>query len=123
MIRRPPRSTRADTLFPYPTLFRSAMATATPISARCCCCSPAASPAACRRGSSSCSACAWPRAWPPVCRSEEHTSELQSLKRSSYAVFCLEQKTPDEESSSHHTKDNNPHQRGRQVSVWQSADE
>src|SRR3546814_3553556 len=76
MIRRPPRSTRTDTLFPYTTLFRSRV----------------------------------PR--PPVLpdeqvqdlrgrfrlgrrrpvRSEEHTSELQSLMRISYAVFCLKKK-------------------------------
>src|SRR3546814_4695948 len=78
MIRRPPRSTRTDTLFPYTTLFRST----------------------CRFGVF------------PVCslvkdfvmddqlkpfgsdwsRSEEHTSELQSLMRISYAVFCLKKK-------------------------------
>src|SRR3546814_12438816 len=67
MIRRPPRSTRTDTLFPYTTLFRS-------------------------------------RDWRPDQpqqartdrkvwgRSEEHTSELQSLMRISYAVFCLKKK-------------------------------
>src|SRR3546814_2073109 len=80
MIRRPPRSTRTDTLFPYTTLFRS---------------------------------CLWPAArerhhfphrdaglhqhWRgdqrPAERSEEHTSELQSLMRISYAVFCLKKKT------------------------------
>src|SRR3546814_5007936 len=85
MIRRPPRSTLTDTLFPYTTLFRSPL----------------------------------PRKWiklqalpqrgrlqrlhyvPPdfplrdaaPMRSEEHTSELQSLMRISYAVFCLKQKT------------------------------
>src|SRR3546814_992908 len=95
MIRRPPRSTRTDTLFPYTTLFRS----------------PGP-----RRGG----LLPWPllrdgdrlpvlidwpetgkaRApenWPQICiyipvagrRSEEHTSELQSLMRISYAVFCL----------------------------------
>src|SRR3546814_6581435 len=81
MIRRPPRSTRTDTLFPYTTLFRSS--TARP------------------RGSA--------RRCPPSCfhrgrprrerhrhrgggRSEEHTSELQSLMRISYAVFCLKKK-------------------------------
>src|SRR3546814_10759499 len=71
MIRRPPRSTRTDTLFPYTTLFRSR------------------------------------NLHPPRrghldreigvgadrgCRSEEHTSELQSLMRISYAVFCLKKK-------------------------------
>src|SRR3546814_6080676 len=89
MIRRPPRSTRTDTLFPYTTLFRSALIR--------------------------------PLRWlvvailvfwlgglllyrfvdPPATplmlirslqRSEEHTSELQSLMRISYAVFCLKKK-------------------------------
>src|SRR3546814_6038443 len=85
MIRRPPRSTRTDTLFPYTTLFRSAYAR--PKTYR-----------------------PWPRALLLTAlvtetinqlngtkstladnqlRSEEHTSELQSLIRNSYAVFCL----------------------------------
>src|SRR6056297_3033599 len=67
MIRRPPRSTRTDTLFPYTTLFRSAP---------------------CRHRQESGRA----RPPPPGCRSEEHTSELQSLRRISYAVFCLKKK-------------------------------
>src|SRR3546814_7336427 len=112
MIRRPPRSTRTDTLFPYTTLFRS------PGSRR-----RAARPNASPRNDS------W-RGWgrcsrhrarrsrrrrndPPAVagspprplrrhadgrgrrdrRSEEHTSELQSLMRISYAVFCLKKKT------------------------------
>src|SRR3546814_6579189 len=84
MIRRPPRSTRTDTLFPYTTLFRSCEAdlsrsafTERPAQAsreqveepsakvHCFGCGP---------------------------RSEEHTSELQSLMRISYAVFCLKKK-------------------------------
>src|SRR3546814_4100609 len=81
MIRRPPRSTRTDTLFPYTTLFRSA-------------CLPAYPPAR-RRPTTM-----WSRSWgslvrPPwahPARSEEHTSELQSLMRISYAVFCLKKK-------------------------------
>src|SRR3546814_2721531 len=69
MIRRPPRSTRTDTLFPYTTLFRSS--------------GPGG------RGppgvfSTRCRETRW--------RSEEHTSELQSLMRISYAVFCLKKK-------------------------------
>src|SRR3546814_9057831 len=93
MIRRPPRSTRTDTLFPYTTLFRS---------------QPEAHEAG--RGER----CHHPRVsedGPPggggdQCRhdaergqqhyvdlrSEEHTSELQSLMRISYAVFCLKKK-------------------------------
>src|SRR3546814_7556698 len=81
MIRRPPRSTRTDTLFPYTTLFRShASATARATSS--------SLPASMRIA----------RAVPPACaiiaavRSEEHTSELQSLMRISYAVFCLKKK-------------------------------
>src|SRR3546814_10892169 len=67
MIRRPPRSTRTDTLFPYTTLFRSL------------------------RGAQGDT----PEHAPPHHhrnRSEEHTSELQSLMRISYAVFCLKKK-------------------------------
>src|SRR3546814_9412660 len=88
MIRRPPRSTRTDTLFPYTTLFRSR------ISLR-----PRRRQVTHRAGR--------PRQAPelrclsdPVhrecdpdrVRSEEHTSELQSLMRISYAVFCLKNK-------------------------------
>src|SRR3546814_10627496 len=67
MLRRPQRSTRTDTLFPYTTLFRSrprgnAVASASAVSS-------------------------FPV--PHHGRSEEHTSELQSLMRISYAVFCL----------------------------------
>src|SRR3546814_13460575 len=89
MIRRPPRSTRTDTLFPYTTLFRSAY-------------------------HSSVIGPTWPNRlyyltgmidpeatgggpvirnfMPGDGRSEEHTSELQSLMRISYAVFCLKKK-------------------------------
>src|SRR3546814_15557844 len=67
MIRRPPRSTRTDTLFPYTTLFRSGHEVWPP-------------QISCSNGS------AFHR------RSEEHTSELQSLMRISYAVFCLKKK-------------------------------
>src|SRR3546814_6591730 len=80
MIRRPPRSTRTDTLFPYTTLFRSlgtmgasvhsgvhAQAIGAMVE------SYTAKKGTCRR-------------------SEEHTSELQSLMRISYAVFCLKKK-------------------------------
>src|SRR3546814_6445763 len=77
MIRLPPRSTRTDTLFPYTTLFRS-------------------HPRWGNRCSSSCSGPS--QSLPPATstpaspRSEEHTSELQSLMRISYAVFCLKKK-------------------------------
>src|SRR3546814_1971001 len=89
MIRRPPRSTRTDTLFPYTTLFRSDVERGrrqdrpdgTPVSGRL-----LRSPNPLTGG---------------ICgvafgiageRSEEHTSELQSLMRISYAVFCLKKK-------------------------------
>src|SRR3546814_12879272 len=70
MIRRPPRSTRTDTFFPYTTLFRSR--------------DLAPSPARNSRKNRS--------RWSLARRSEEHTSELQSLMRISYAVFCLKKK-------------------------------
>src|SRR3546814_985337 len=92
MIRRPPRSTRTDTLFPYTTLFRSSRAAA----------------GRDRRN-------LWPNEFGERrsrrlsdgiltrcgdvrltrLRSEEHTSELQSLMRISYAVFCLKKKNND----------------------------
>src|SRR3546814_10745387 len=104
MIRRPPRSTRTDTLFPYTTLFRADEGRG-----------PRLAP--CRRAdlkgvghSLACNGTQSPlhlpvlashRAVQPysrcsILRSEEHTSELQSLMRISYAVFCLKkkQKTP-----------------------------
>src|SRR3546814_1366058 len=89
MIRRPPRSTRTDTLFPYTTLFRSTSAG----SRRPCprpCTSCAARPARPRSRSTT---------RPRTARSEEHTSELQSLMRSSYAVFCLKKKKHQAEST------------------------
>src|SRR3546814_3077771 len=78
MIRRPPRSTRTDTLFPYTTLFRSAWhetAEHLRTDARALGIEIGADRVA--RG---------------FARSEEHTSELQSLMRISYAVFCLKKK-------------------------------
>src|SRR3546814_10243962 len=83
MIRRPPRSTRIYTLFPYTTLFRSPSRAPS---------RPGRSPRNCctggprRRCSCRC------REHRPSPRSEEHTSELQSLMRISYAVFCLQKK-------------------------------
>src|SRR3546814_8326854 len=91
MIRLPPRSTRTDTLFPYTTLFRSCGWSA-------------------RRSTASGYQRNSPKKIPSIFhlrvdiypvlsqfqrkeRSEEHTSELQSLMRISYAVFCLKQKT------------------------------
>src|SRR3546814_3721718 len=97
MIRRPPRSTRTDTLFPYTTLFRSGLRpydaqyhhdrkNRAPRRAR---------TTGIQRGFSAENA-GWaglqPRRGNAQGRSEEHTSELQSLMRISYAVFCLKKK-------------------------------
>src|SRR3546814_8747856 len=84
MIRRPPRSTRTDTLFPYTTLFRSRGRTSP--------CGRARSPPACSSRTAARSASSSPRGASASRRSEEHTSELQSLMRISYAVFCLKKK-------------------------------
>src|SRR3546814_2123405 len=102
MIRRPPRSTRTDTLFPYTTLFRSAAAQ-----------DGAAGEHPRDRRRSALGAVRPDRGQPDPLhddgrrpsgdrdpryrgflfgRSEEHTSELQSLMRISYAVFCLKKK-------------------------------
>src|SRR3546814_6885824 len=103
MIRRPPRSTRTDTLFPYTTLFRAGGGGAGGVGSGGCGgiggaggagggwgagttraqlakASRISAAAAGSFGSFSCP------------RSEEHTSELQSLMRNSYAVFCLKNK-------------------------------
>src|SRR3546814_1332851 len=86
MIRRPPRSTRTDTLFPYTTLFRST----TP----CCVRGPYRSARSALIESDVCPI--FPNLALPspffARRSEEHTSELQSLMRISFAVFCLKKK-------------------------------
>src|SRR3546814_8153260 len=89
MIRRPPRSTRTDTLFPYTTLFRSPSPKAAarpPLPFR----KWSASPQG--RGRLPSGICCRPRHHRRRRRSEEHTSELQSLMRISYAVFCLKKK-------------------------------
>src|SRR3546814_3994203 len=91
MIRRPPRSTRTDTLFPYTTLFRSRSRPMPSHSRRR---SPLGSfqaiPVLCTRVPGACPTTS-SRAVADA-RSEEHTSELQSLMRISYAVFCLKKK-------------------------------
>src|SRR3546814_9506263 len=90
MIRRPPRSTRTDTLFPYTTLFRSSLRP------------DAVLVLSAKYGVLDMDRIIEPyeltlnrmaRADRIVWRSEEHTSELQSLMRISYAVFCLKKKT------------------------------
>src|SRR3546814_4003659 len=90
MIRRPPRSTRTDTLFPYTTLFRSDRYRVVPHQRLC---DLWLARSADRRGSrqpEEVSRLSGERGQVP--RSEEHTSELQSLMRISYAVFCLKKK-------------------------------
>src|SRR3546814_7479985 len=82
MIRRPPRSTRTDTLFPYTTLFRSEVWRLRPVHV------PAAADVSAVLQSQS-QGSAVVRSRHRARRSEEHTSELQSLMRLSYAVFCL----------------------------------
>src|SRR3546814_17736401 len=95
MLRRPPRSTRTDTLFPYTTLFRSGLRPRP----RC----RGASPGGRRHQLRDDRRIGTERLPTPphapaprndlLSRSEEHTSELQSLMRISYAVFCLKKKT------------------------------
>src|SRR3546814_9465264 len=82
MLRRPPRSTRTDTLFPYTTLFRSHARYAGRRVRR-------------RRHD---------HAGSGRRRSEEHTSELQSLMRISYAVFCLKKKSSTQATSFQYKK-------------------
>src|SRR3546814_3027147 len=88
MIRRPPRSTRTDTLFPYTTLFRSAKRPARPRGRE--------ARWACKAGHPRRAGAGIRRQAVQTGRSEEHTSELQSLMRNSYAVFCLKKKKPTE---------------------------
>src|SRR3546814_1211930 len=99
MIRRPPRSTRTDTLFPYTTLFRSQMGHNRTARADLHVARPGWRVAAHRVGATGylCGLSADQRQCRRLLpllyrRSEEHTSELQSLMRLSYAVFCLKKK-------------------------------
>src|SRR3546814_8311106 len=97
MILRPPRSTRTDTLFPYTTLFRSpfqlpdfgafAFATIARLKPWVAASFRRSSPLGTGRISPD-----RPTSPNAIVRSEEHTSELQSLMRISYAVFCLKKK-------------------------------
>src|SRR3546814_3406518 len=88
MIRRPPRSTRTDTLFPYTTLFRSASDLISEIDGDG---KVLFIGANCRKLFGVDPEDIVGRTLGD--RSEEHTSELQSLMRISYAVFCLKKKT------------------------------
>src|SRR3546814_9659963 len=100
MIARPPRSTRTDTLFPYTTLFRSAlrrrrkrMSLFASLAALAAAAAALAPPADYRERPASDEIIYFilPDRFENG-RSEEHTSELQSLMRTSYAVFCLKKK-------------------------------
>src|SRR3546814_10261148 len=104
MIRRPPRSTRTDTLFPYTTRCRSrASGGVGP---------PGVGHQPHHSGGDRHGPCAQRGAKPLSCRqdadrrearrSEEHTSELQSLMRLSYAVFCLKKKKHPHRNTSPH---------------------
>src|SRR3546814_2839612 len=100
MIRRPPRSTRTDTLFPYTTLFRSDLATYMPDLPERLAWSHLVIARAGASTIAELTAAGRPAILIPLpsatddhqSRSEEHTSELQSLMRISYAVFCLKKK-------------------------------
>src|SRR3546814_3622800 len=112
MIRRPPRSSLTDTLLPYTPLFRSLVA---PCAAACLCHALAESRRRPARGANAAGPCrhfnhadlyscgartaqglacetSSARVTALMYRSEEHTSELQSLMRITYAVFCLKKK-------------------------------
>src|SRR3546814_10876673 len=109
MYRRPPRSTRTCTLFPYPTLVLSSRCRLRPAPPHARRAADARADHRVRRGRGKprlvdfltfvCEIAeerfprrCWPA--PPRGRSAEHTSELQSLMRSTYAVFCLKKKNP-----------------------------
>src|SRR3546814_6646253 len=92
MIRRPPRSTRTDTLFPYTTLFRSKITASGKYKKY----DPVAV------DGSEVAANAVILYADTATRSEEHTSELQSLMRISYAVFCLKKKKRNHTKSRNH---------------------
>src|SRR3546814_5792447 len=105
MLRRPPRSTRTDTLFPYTTLFRSRRQGAASDENRSRSSSRQQAARArtregdCLRGVRRRHRARYdgleeegPDRQDHPLRSEEHTSELQSLMRISYAVFCLKKK-------------------------------
>src|SRR3546814_4124488 len=118
MIRRPPRSTRTDTLFPYTTLFRSRHQRVAQREQR-----PDAADQ--HRADAGVADLRAPDRERGVLgrgagdgrRSEEHTSELQSLMRISYAVFCLKKKTTNITTSHEHAHRHRP----RHTTTQQSA--
>src|SRR3546814_17280835 len=91
MILRPPRSTRTDTLFPYTTLFRSRILAGAALTTLLGVGAELAAPQN-QGGGNGVVIAARDGVQDTVNRSEEHTSELQSLMRISYAVFCLKKK-------------------------------
>src|SRR3546814_3875387 len=104
MIRRPPRSTRTDTLFPYTTLFRSSRRRASTVV------HVAGSPWAAEKWVSL--SCTMRASVIGTCchrDRKEHTSELQSLMRISYAVFCLKKKKIKPLNKRHRTHNNVSH--------------
>src|SRR3546814_1218253 len=112
MIRRPPRSTRTDTLFPYTTLFRSTGSQLAEVDHRV--------PVVHGVSAGETDPCRGQDIDP---RSEEHTSELQSLMRISYAVFCLKKKkkqtddknTNNEPNTNNNTTNRHKHERTQQT--------
>src|SRR3546814_4912414 len=112
MIRRPPRSTRTDTLFPYTTLFRSDRGGARPLRRWL----PGDRRTLCRPRDRRCLAAGRRPAQyrdRGLCRrmrSEEHTSELQSLMRISYAVFCLKKKKKTQQRTKLRSKNEQRHE-------------
>src|SRR3546814_1570923 len=105
MIRRPPRSTRTDTLFPYTTLFRSLHCCSWRHVHRCkSWCARESRQEGIRDDQGTEIRAIGTLREKNLLRSEEHTSELQSLMRISYAVFCLKKK------NIHNNKHNIHHQ-------------
>src|SRR3546814_2360884 len=112
MIRLPPRSTRTDTLFPYTTHFRSTAAAPDSINSNISSWSNArAASSKSRRFMTRRNGASNPATMKS--RSEEHTSELQSLMRISYAVFCLKKKKRREKERTRQTITTNEIQRTR----------
>src|SRR3546814_9593181 len=132
MIRRPPRSTRTDTLFPYTTLFRSheyfflltksqhyfydaeAVRTAPKASTQTRLAQNVDAQVGTARANGS-----------GKTRSEEHTSELQSLMRISYAVFCLKKKKTNytlfkelQANNNHHSTQQTNHKRTQTSQIY-----
>src|SRR3546814_7641673 len=107
MIRRPPRSTRTDTLFPYTTLFRSRLTVGRLAQA------DDVDVALVESHLADADLGIEQRAVAMTSRSEEHTSELQSLMRISYAVFCLKKKKKNKKYTNTNNTENNKYKHYR----------